>query len=959
MADLSYDIAFKSDTKGIETAEQEIKQLKEGLNQTAQTTKTFAQAVANIGTGRQGLHNINELINTIEQAGGSVTNLRQRYEQLANSFDNLNTREQGQQVRRLREYFESLGTSMTEVVGNSHKLDRELSDTGTQMQKLGKNAGTAQEKLQKTKQATEQLGSVTNTARTGIDKLSGALAALGIGLGVKELAETADAYSTLSARIAVAVGETGNVQEAMAGVQQIALATNADLTATAQLFAKIHETGKQMGLTQQQSLDLTKTIQQAISLSGGSAAAAEASITQLSQALASGVLRGDEFNSIAEQSPEIMTALANSLNVTTGELRTMAGEGKLSAQVVVNALQQQAGAIEEKFAKFPTTIGQAMQNIKTQWQIVVGEFNTESGASAVVVKALQTIGDNLAWLKNVFNDVGEGITWFSDKLSQIDDSTIDELKRTLSLAYDTVKDLAKSIGDMGETAWSAFKSVLDSVTPMFTAFTDGQKEVSSLDAGLHALQLSLGLLSDGATGVSIAFNLLVGSLQFLAGGMSTLRAKVAEFLGFEDLAKQSELAADRLFAAAEKSMGRANELALNFQSKVVQAIDEINKTEQQRNAESVADHKQTLADKTQAWQEFFLKERNFFAERQTLEEGLKLARQANDDERVQHHLNALAELDSAEQASTKTRQDLEKKKHDAVLAYAESAIKANKGIADEQLKAELSAQGFAVAISEAGKVSVTALNDVAKSSEQVGLSLKDSALNAAKGLGVDVKLALNEINSAFSANAEQVRQVADGYNELKQAGMDAGSLILASLDKLLEGAKSQKEIDTVRQLYVEFGRDGKLSTEQVESGLDAINDKLNKTPALLDETARAFKELGIISQAEAEATAQKQIQMFELVKNSGQASSEQLQEALQKVQKSIETSGNATQQAWLDSQQSALGLSQALDETSDRAKQVAKSAKNIGDDVAQGVDKGVNELKRLNGEMDKTAESLV
>ncbi|OPH38011.1 tape measure protein [Moraxella lacunata] len=255
------------------------------------------------------------------------------------------------------------------------------------------------------------------TARAGIDKLTGALATLGVGLGVKELAETADAYSTLSARIAVAVGETGNVQEAMAGVQQIALATNSDLNATSQLFTKIHETGKQMGLTQQQSLDLTKTIQQAISLSGGSAQAAEASITQLAQALASGVLRGDEFNSIAEQSPEIMTALANSLNVTTGELRTMAGEGKLSAQVVVNALQQQAGAIEEKFAKFPTTIGQAMQNIKTQWQIMVGEFNTESGASAVVVKALNVIGENLAWLKNVFNDVGSGITWFSDKLS--------------------------------------------------------------------------------------------------------------------------------------------------------------------------------------------------------------------------------------------------------------------------------------------------------------------------------------------------------------------------------------------------------------------------------------------------------------------------------------------------------------------------------------------------------------
>lgn len=751
-----------------------------------------------------------------------------------------------------------------------------------------------------------------DTARAGIDKLSSALALLGIGFGAKELAEVADAYNTLSARIAVAVGETGNVEEAMAGVQRVALETNADLTATAGLFAKIHEVGKSMGLTQQQSLDLTKTINQAISLSGGSAQSAEASITQLSQALASGVLRGDEFNSINEQAPEIMKALANSLGVTTGELRKMAEEGKLSSQVVVNALQNQADVIAEKYAKFPTTISQALQNIKTQWQIVVGEFDAENGASAVVVKALQVIGDNLAWIKNIFDDVGEGVSWFGDKLSQIDDSTIDELKRTLSLAYDTVKDLAKSIGDMGETAWQAFKSALDAVTPLFTAFKDGQDEIDGLSAGIGTIQVGLGLLSDGATGASVALNLLLAAVQAISGSFSLLSSQVADFLGFDDFAKQAEMASERLYQSAKQSLSRANELALNFKSKTVQAIDEINKTEQQKNAESVASHKQALADKTQAWQDFVLQERDFYAERQVLEKQLQDARRANDDERIKHYLKSLSDLDSAEQTSTKNRQKLEKERAEATLAYAEQVVQANQGIISEQLKAELQAKGFAVAMSETGKLSVQALEDVATASEEVGLSLKDTALNAAKGLGVDVKLALNEINSAFSANIEQAKQVADGYNELKQAGMDAGALIKASLDKLLEGAKSQKEIDTVRQMFVQFGKDGKLSTKQVESGLDAINAKLDKTPELLDETTRAFKELGIVSKAEAEANAKKQIEMFELVKKSGQASSEQLQEALEKVQKSIEISGDKAQMAWLNSELSAMKLTEQV-----------------------------------------------
>src|SRR5690606_41108712 len=102
---------------------------------------------------------------------------------------------------------------------------------------------------------------------------------------------------------------------------------NSSLDATAGLFTKVNDTGKQMGMTQQQSLDPVKTINMALQTGGGSAQASEAAIVQLTQALQSAVLRGDEFNSIMEQARGISKALAQSLGVTTGELRAMAGEG--------------------------------------------------------------------------------------------------------------------------------------------------------------------------------------------------------------------------------------------------------------------------------------------------------------------------------------------------------------------------------------------------------------------------------------------------------------------------------------------------------------------------------------------------------------------------------------------------------------------------------------------------------
>lgn len=206
----------------------------------------------------------------------------------------------------------------------------------------------------------QQFNSGVNASKFAVNALVSAMAAVGVGVSVQGLLDVADQYTTLQARIKVAVGETGNFQEAMAGVYNVAIDTNTSLDATAGLFARVNDVGKQMGLTQQQVLGITKTINQAIQLGGGSAQATEAVVTQLTQALQSGVFRGDEFNSVMEQAPGIAKALAASLEVTTGELRKMAENGELSAETVIKALQEQSATIQKEYAQFPTTVVQAV-----------------------------------------------------------------------------------------------------------------------------------------------------------------------------------------------------------------------------------------------------------------------------------------------------------------------------------------------------------------------------------------------------------------------------------------------------------------------------------------------------------------------------------------------------------------------------------------------------------------------
>lgn len=748
-----------------------------------------------------------------------------------------------------------------------------------------------------------------------ISKLGAAMAALGVGFGAKELADIADEYSNMAGRINIAVGETGNFEGAMQGVKDVALATNSNLSATTQLFTKINDAGKELGMTQEQSLDLTKTITQAIQLGGGAASSNEAAIIQLTQALQSGVLRGDEFNSIMEQAPGISKALAASLGVTTGELRGMAAEGKLSAQTVIQALQEQSAAIESDYEKLPLTIGKALQKIQTQWAILIGEFDQDNGASSKVAEWLSALGDSMGMLDEVLADVGEGISWVGDQIDGIDTGTIVAMKQAFEAAYTALKDFAGAMAEGFELAVDNIDLTLGMLFDFESGLTDAESKTAGFTKAIQLLSVALGFISDGFAGITIASKLITGAFYDMAAAWYQLKSNfVTGSWKDEAIANMQAMS-----AKAQQMYSDASEAALGFKSKGMAAIEDLSKTEAQVNAETLASLQETFADKKQAYQDFVLNEQDYAAQRIALEQQVNEARASGNTARIVGLLKQIDEVTAKEEGSAKKQVALEQSKLEAAQAFAQQAVNANNGVLSSTTILELATQNYIATVDEAGKVSITAFGGVKSATDDSSRSLKDFALTAAKGLGIDVNEALNKVSSAFDRNAEAVKRVADGYGELKREGMNAGDLLFASLEKLLAGAKSQAEIDEVRKLYVQFGKDGKLSTYQVEMGIDAINGKLDKTPALLDETARAFKELGIISQEEADKQAKAAIANYELVKKSGQANAGQLQEALDGIYGKIKTSGDSTLQTWYNNQAAAQGFSGSLKEVEQSA----------------------------------------
>lgn len=245
---------------------------------------------------------------------------------------------------------------------------------------------------------------------------SAAAAALGGTLAgglARDLATTADAYSNLQARLALVAGEGQAAREALQGVQDIAQRTGSSLETTGTLFARILQAGKDFNLTQRDALALTETIGQAVQLSGVSAQASDAAITQLVQGLQSGVLRGEEFNSVLEQSPRLAQALAAGFNVTIGELRNLAQQGALTSQAVIGALQGQSAALQSEFDRMPPTVERAIGKLSNAWTVYIGQTADATGATRAAAGTIEALAGNLDTLGNVLLGLGKAAAAYS------------------------------------------------------------------------------------------------------------------------------------------------------------------------------------------------------------------------------------------------------------------------------------------------------------------------------------------------------------------------------------------------------------------------------------------------------------------------------------------------------------------------------------------------------------------
>ncbi len=261
----------------------------------------------------------------------------------------------------------------------------------------------------------------SKTVRTGIKSISDQLAAaktqllgfFGVRYAanmVQDLGRVSDEWKNITARLEQATGSQAELASAQQEAFRIAQESRTALDDVANLYSRLRISLKEYNVSQEETFKLTEAMTQAMQVSGASQEESAATLQQLSQAFASGVLRGDEFNSMMEQGPRLAKALADGLGVPVSALRGMAEAGEITAERLRTALVSQAGVIALEYEKLPLTIEGAVARLENAWLKFIGTQDQAAGASGKVAESLSYISQHLDEVAQAALVVGEVMT---------------------------------------------------------------------------------------------------------------------------------------------------------------------------------------------------------------------------------------------------------------------------------------------------------------------------------------------------------------------------------------------------------------------------------------------------------------------------------------------------------------------------------------------------------------------
>ncbi|WP_063946732.1 phage tail tape measure protein [Enterobacter hormaechei] len=440
------------------------------------------------------------------------------------------------------------------ISANSQSFQSEISrasrmgnDYYRVMQTGGRQAATASRETQR---ALAEVTSQINTAKASALGMAGAFAG---AFATGHLISLADEWSSVNARLKQASQSSDDFTESQRALMDISQRTGTAFSDNASLFARSAASMREYGYSSQQVLDVTEAISTGLKLSGASTAEASSVITQFSQALAQGVLRGEEFNSVNENGDRVIRALAAGMGVARKDLKAMADQGMLTADKVVPALISQLGTMRGEFEAMPQTVSAATTKVENAFMAWVGGANEATGATSALVAVLNTVSDNIdtvataagalaaiggaRYLGGMFGDLG-------NQTAQLIDARKNEIALASARAESATQSQRKAAADAiaAERAYQLSLSELElakntnaeatatqnsiakrrEMIAANATLVQSNKAVSASQEALNRSTSVMNLFKSGATGLLSLVGGLPGILMLGAGAWYTM-----------------------------------------------------------------------------------------------------------------------------------------------------------------------------------------------------------------------------------------------------------------------------------------------------------------------------------------------------------------------------------------------------------------------------------------------------
>ncbi len=322
--------------------------------------------------------------------------------------------------------------------------------------KIGNYTAPLSKAEQQTKATTQRISADMGKASAAVDLLGNSasktsqilgslVATAGIGFSVSELIKYSDTYTGLNNRLKLVTTSETQLATAVKDTFEIAQKSRSSWETTAAIYQRFAQNSDRLGLSQERVASITETVSKAVAISGASTESANAAMMQFGQALASGVLRGEEFNSVNEQTPAVLDAIAKGLGVQRAALKSMAEEGKLTTDVLIKALEKADQSVQDLFGKTDVTIGQSFTYLNNEITKFVGESGKGSGAATALSSSVMVLANNLDLLTNAAMVGGAYLA--GSYISSLVATTVASVKNTLATAANTAATKTKILAD--------------------------------------------------------------------------------------------------------------------------------------------------------------------------------------------------------------------------------------------------------------------------------------------------------------------------------------------------------------------------------------------------------------------------------------------------------------------------------------------------------------------------------